>query len=187
MTAARCILFAACGLSLCACGSDPRTKTGDDGSLAFAPVKTGMNAEPARGAPALSPSLPLPPKGFVLTESHFGSSTNYAFDAGTGMLTGIWSDPDLSGSGANPPMIQKHDFKLSADEKTALIKEINLAWGARHPIADFAGTLQDSPTIWLIDGAQYKAIDGRGAGGVIAASLVSLAQTHGVVRDDHEH
>ncbi len=123
----------------------------------------------------------------MLTETHFGSSATYVFDAGTGMLTGLWSDPDQSGSGANPPMIQKHDFKLSRAEKTALIREINLAWGARHAIPDSSGTLEGSPTLWLIDGTQYKAIDGRGAGAVISASVISLAQTHGVVRDDHEH
>jgi hypothetical protein len=184
---ARCAVWAACAIALNACGADPRTRTGDDGSVAFAPVKTQIDSEPSRGAPARARFLPMPPKGLVFAESNVGSSIFYAFDADTGMLTGVWSDPDLSGPAANPPTIQKHDFTVSRAEKTALIKMINLAWGARNKVADLTGTQAGSPTIWLIDGARYKAIDANGAGEVIRASLVSLAQTHGVVRDDHEH
>jgi hypothetical protein len=102
------------------------------------------------------------------------------------MLTGLWTQPDLTGAGAAATLDQKHQFKLPDTERNALVRLINLAWGARHDVADTAGTQAGSSTIWLVDGAKYKAIDARGAGQVISASLMTLAQTHGVVRDDHE-
>jgi hypothetical protein len=184
---AQCAMVAACTMALSGCGSDPRTDLGKGGVIPFAPVKTAINAAPSRGAPSIAPFLPKPARGLVYAETNFGASTSYAFNAATGLLTGVWIDADMSGSGGAAPVGQKHAFKLPDAEQTALIRMINLAWGARHEAGDAAGTQAGSPTIWLIDGAAYKAIDGRGAGEVIRASLISLAHTHGVVRDDHEH
>jgi hypothetical protein len=57
-----------------------------------------------------------------------------------------------------------------------------LAWGARRP-APGAATVHDvTETVWLLDGSDYKALDGYRAGLVIESSVIVVAQKHKVVR-----
>jgi hypothetical protein len=172
--------------ALSACSADPRIEAAPDGTVPYAPFRNTLDAEPALGAPQFSADIPKPGKGIIETAQSYGSSTTYVFDADAGLLTGVWSDPDLSGSGGNPPIVQKHQFKLAKDERTGLTKLANIAWDPRHATVRTAGMQDSSSTIWLLDGGHYKAIDGNGAGQAIAAALLLLANKHGVARDDHE-
>jgi hypothetical protein len=127
-----------------------------------------------------------PRQGFVVAQSSFGYVTEYVFDARSGLLTGIWADPDLPGSGAAPPMPEKHAVKLPEDERTALVKLINRAWAPRRPSPGPATTHEVAITVWLLDGARSKALDGYRGGQVINAAIIPMAEKHGVVRDNRE-
>jgi hypothetical protein len=170
--------------ALSACGTDPRLATNNKGTLAFAPVHTDTNAEAALGKPKFADGVPVPAQGFVIVQASYGDTTTYIFNAQSGLLTGIWSEPAAPGFTAPPP--ERHSKTVGKDERTALIRLTNLAWGARHPASgpDMPHTV--SATVWLLDGQQYKALDGYRAGEVINDAVQALAQKLNVVPDNHE-
>ncbi len=166
-------------LGVSACGTDARLKR-DGGGLAFAPVRNDIDAEKALGPPVFAAGVPMPSRGFVVAQSSAGYLTHYVFDAVMGRLTGIWNDPAQPGATAPPPEI--HAVELSKNERNAFVRMINLAWGARRP-APGAATVHDvTETVWLLDGSDYKALDGYRAGLVIESSVIAVAQKHKVVR-----
>jgi hypothetical protein len=177
-------MLCAAMLLLSACGSDTRTQKDDKGALAFAPVQTDVNAEAGLGAPKFPDDVPVPAQGFVIRQSSYGDTTTYVFNAKSALLTGIWAEP--TAPGFTPPPPERHSMTLAKDEQTALIRLTNLAWGAHHPASgqDIPRTV--SETVWLLDGTQYKALDGYRAGAVITAAVIALAEKHKVVPDNHE-
>jgi hypothetical protein len=170
--------------TLSTCGTDPRLAKDSNGDLAFAPVRTDMNTEAALGAPKFPDGVPVPAQGFVIMQSSAGDTTTYVFNAKSGLLTGIWSEP--TAPGFTPPPPERHSKTLDKDERTALIRLTNLAWGTRHPAPgpDMPHTV--SATVWLLDAPHYKALDGYRAGEVINDAVIMLAQKHSVLPDNHE-
>ncbi len=170
-------------LAVGGCGGDARTAPGE---VAWAPVKNAVDGQGVLGpVPISGPARPV--HGVVYVDSSFGYSATLIANVDTKVLIGLWKDPADPASGQVAPVIQFQQAGLSQDERNAVVRLANRVWAPARAMRVPPGSIQVDKSVWLIDGDTVKAVYGTGAGQALVALLLSLAQTHHVVRADGEH
>ncbi len=174
-------------LAVAGCGADdPRTTPAKNGLIAWAPVKNGLDGQDLLGPlPISGPARPA--HGVVYVDSSYGYTATLIANVDKTLLIGVWKDPADPASGQVAPVIQAQQAALSQAERNAVAKLANRAWDPARAMRVPPGSIQVRKTVWLIDGDTVKALSGTGAGQALVALLVTLAQTHHVIRPDADH